>query len=524
MSEFDKIKNLLEENCEYKTLLFKQGFCITNRVLDHLDSFPFYGNWTVTKIADYLFYLKDDVKLYWDKNDQEYLFLIGHAYNPIDGEVEEEQIIRNMIHLQKNDFWEYESQLTGVYVMGKILSDGTLIHWTDCAGMRITYYGKVNGNYYITSHVNLVASIEDLHESKYIKSLKNNRLFHLFGNVLPADLSIYEELKRSVPNHYYKNGKATRFFPLQKIIECKNEDEYNNIVEESSTILKRSLARCAEKWNAAISVTGGKDSGETLASAKGNYDKFQYFSYISKPEESVDAYAAKLICEELGLAHKIIEIPNDNEKIDDFDIINEIIYINGGSIGYIRTNEVRKRSFFIKNRFFDVEIKSWVNEIVRAYWYKKYHTKQFPKKPNGRLLASLYKVFLGNRILFLKTSKVFKEYINTYINQSDIELVGDWTTLWSWEFGFSAGEGQSLFAEHILSYDISIPFNNRYLISIMLKAKLEDRINDRLQKDIIKTNNQQQFDLNINVVNAAHTSLRAHLEKMYLVINSHLPF
>ena len=110
------------------------------------------------------------------------------------------------------------------------------------------------------------------------------------------------------------------------------------------------------------------------------------------------------------------------------------------------------------------------------------------------------------------------------MSDSDIELFGDWTTLWSWEFGFSAGEGQSLFAEHMLSFDITIPFNNRHLISLMLSPKLQDRIDDRLQKDIIKTNNSKQAALNISIVNVAHTNKRAMMEKAYLFINTHLPF
>ena len=153
----------------------------------------------------------------------------------------------------------------------------------------------------------------------------------------------------------------------------------------------------------------------------------------------------------------------------------------------------------------DIEIKSWVNEIARAYWYKKYHKSKFPKKPTGKYLATLYKVFIENRSLFIKTSKVFSEYIKQYLNDDDIAMAGDWTSLWSWEFGFSAGEGQSLICEHLLSFEISIPYNNRHLVSMMLRPKLNDRINDRLQNDIIVRNNPVQAALNISVTNVAHT-------------------
>lgn len=78
--------------------------------------------------------------------------------------------------------------------------------------------------------------------------------------------------------------------------------------------------------------------------------------------------------------------------------------------------------------------------------------------------------------------------------------------------------------EQTLVHDVTVPFNNRKLISTMLCPKLQDRINDRLQKDIIHRNNPQQSGLGIEVVNAAHTSTRARLEKLYLEINTRLPF
>ena len=524
----NRLKIELDGKSEYQELLFQRGFLITDFALSNLEDYPFYGNWFCKTLGGYNFVINKNVSLYYKEHNGTYLFLIGHAYNPFEMEANENEIIEKLAMLSGMEFWKYEADLTGIYVMGRITPDGEIIHWSDCAGMRISYYGHVKSNYFITSHVNLVAALCELTEDQYITSLKKSRYFYLFGNVLPADYSVYSELKRTVPNHTYSGiGSIKRFYPIERIEVCRDETEYQNTLSVSAEVLRNTLALCAQKWKdrkIAISVTGGKDSGETLASANGNYGTFSYFSYISKPEEAVDAYAAADICKELGLPHEIWYIPQGNESIEDFDLINEIIYVNGGNIGYIKPNEVRKRSYLIHSVPIDVEIKSWVNETVRAYWYKKYAKTSFPKKPTGRYLAALYKVFLENRILYHKTGKVFDEYINKYMRDSYIELLGDWTTLWSWEFGFSAGEGQSLFAEHMLSFDITIPFNNRHLISLMLSPKLQDRIDDRLQKDIIKTNNPKQAALNISVVNAAHTNKRAMMEKAYLFINTHLPF
>lgn len=522
------LKQQLKNKPEFQKYLFERGFLITDHELSgSLSGYPFYGNWNTEKLGDYYFYINKSLDFYVKEANGTVLFLIGHAYDPFQMVYDENVILERLKPLDGEDFWKHESNLTGVYVMGKITPDNKITHWSDCAGMRISYYGFVENHYYITSHVNLVASQCNLHEDPYIKKLKSNRYFHLFGNILPGDCSVYAELKRTVPNHTYcSTGEIKRFFPIEKIQECNTEEEYQEVLEESACIMKNTLKLCAEKWkgkNIYISVTGGKDSGETLASANGCYDSFHYFSYISKPEEAVDAEAAACICKSLGLEHRIIDIPEQTESTDVIDLLNEIIYINGGSIGYIKPNEVRKRLVLL-HEVIDVEIKSWVNEIARAYWYKKYHKKEFQKKPTGKYLATLYKVFIENRKLFRETSKVFDEYISRYMDDDDINVVNDWTTLWSWEFGFSAGEGQSLFAEHMLSFDITIPYNNRHLISLMLRPVIRDRINDRLQKDIIKYSNPQQALLHIDVVNVAHTDKRALMEKAYLFVNTHLPF
>lgn len=523
-----KVKEMLETNPNAQKHLFQRGFVITDMAIPEMEDFPFCGNWKKQLFFSFSFVVHNEVDLFVTESRNGILFLIGHCYNPIDLVYDENRILNEMAVLDETAFWRYEAKLTGIYVMGRVTKDGTLIHWTDCAGMRISYYGKIGSHYIITSHVNLASSICQLTENQYIAELKNSKYFHLFGNTLPADCSIYSELKRSVPNHWYSNyGDFKRFFPITPIKECADEAEYQNVLEESATILRNSLYLCSQKWNGkrvSISVTGGKDSGETLASASNVYDAFSYFSYISKPEERVDAEAASTICHSLGLPHRIIDIPKDNSDVNMFGIIKELIYINGGSVGYIKPNEVRKRCVLIDDAQIDIEIKSWVNEITRAYWYKKYAKTKFPAKPSGKYLATLYKVFLENRRLFHKTIRVFEEYIQNYMNADDIRLLSDWTTLWSWEFGFSAGEGQSLLAEHMLSYDITIPFNNRYFVALMLRPKLQDRISDRLQKDIIKFNNPKQAELNIDVVNAAHTSKRALIEKIYLFVNTKLPY
>lgn len=517
----EQLKSMISEYPEYQDILYSKGFLITDDQSFIADEFPV--SWKVTTFGKYSVWHDEKLPLFMHEN----LLLLGHAYHPYEMEKDENKILRNLSALTGDAFWQYESGLTGNHVIASLESDN-LCHWADCAGMLVSYYGEIDGYYYVTSHVNLVVNHLKLTEDPYITKLKSSRYFKLFGVVLPGDLSPVKEMKRTVPNYCYRsNGSYFRFFPLNSITECHTEEEYQEVLKETSTILKRTLQLCAEKWpeKVAISVTGGKDSGVSLASANGYYNAFHYFSYISKPEEAVDADAAAKICESLGLTHTIYKIDENNANFPDYDCMRELIAYNGGSVGYLKSNEIRKRITFLHSDFpFAVEVKSWVDEVSRAYWYKKYNKKHFPIQPTGRYLAALYKVFLENRLLFKQTADVFNEYIKKYMTAADIALVGDWLTLWSWEFGHSAGEGQHMTDEQTLTHDVTVPFNNRRLISTMLRPNLQDRINDRLQSDIIRRNNLQQAELGIEVVNAAHTGKRALAEKIYLEINAHSVF
>lgn len=75
-----------------------------------------------------------------------------------------------------------------------------------------------------------------------------------------------------------------------------------------------------------------------------------------------------------------------------------------------------------------------------------------------------------------------------------------------------------------LSNDITVPFNNRALLDIMLRTPLEKRKTDALHKDIIKTMDERLFNLGIHVVNGNETHKRAVCERIYYEINTHLPW
>ena len=260
----------------------------------------------------------------------------------------------------------------------------------------------------------------------------------------------------------------------------------------------------------------------TLSCSNKCYDKFHYFSYISNYDESVDAYAARDILSHLNLEHELYEIPDDCEEYKLLPTFKKLMESNHGCIGENNLNDLKKRLYFLKNSPCDIEVKSWVNELGRAWNYNKYNKKKFPKYPTSSYLRAMHKVYLSP-YLIKETDKVFSDYLRKYYNKKVLEHIS-WLEFQSWEFGWSSGEGCFLTSEHRVPYDITIPFNNRKYVELMFTVPVEKRKSDCIPISIIKHNEPRIAETGITVHDVSHTSLRAFIVRMYLEIMSKIRF
>lgn len=80
---------------------------------------------------------------------------------------------------------------------------------------------------------------------------------------------------------------------------------------------------------------------------------------------------------------------------------------------------MRKRHYFNKIDDFDVEVKSWVSEALRAYFSKRFNNREnFGPKPTPRKCTTMYKFFLSNRKLVKNVDEMFEDYLNNYFEQA----------------------------------------------------------------------------------------------------------
>jgi hypothetical protein len=522
----NELISMLEKNEELKKDLFIRGFLISSQKQNNLNEFPFYGNWKQENCGGYflLAHKLTNLSTYMDSEGRCF-FLLGHAYNPFTMKYKENEILKHIAEAYgTKDYIERINDITGVFVYGDIVN-GQINYLVDPSGMQSACSGIVGDTFYLSSHPQLIGDICGLEMDDFVKELKEYKWYgRVMGPYLPADLTPFKEIKRIVPNiMYHYKGIITheRYWPLTDISEV-NGEKYTKVIQEASDILKNNMTLVAQKWKKPwISLTGGIDSNTTFAAANGNYDKFETFSYISAEKEIRDAAAAKKIANYFGMVHHEYHIPDNNANMDLFEEKRELFRHNNGYVAELYDNEARKKFFLRENAECDVEVKSWVSETVRAYWYKHYGRKSMPKL-SAKLYRNLYKIFITNRSLAHKIDKLFDEYIKEYeydkIPESypTADMHYNEVTWGSW--------GGLNITEMKYCFDITFIYNNRRFFDLMFRVPLDKRISDQHHLDMKRYLNPELADMNIRVVNMKETNFRAFALNIIFTINSILPF
>jgi hypothetical protein len=522
-----ELKKRLDNLENFQDKLFVRSWLLTEKSFeDKMSEFPFYGHWKSEKVGRFYLMTQEKMQVHHVTVEGRTFFLFGHAYNPFTLEWEEEKELQKIAKdYGKDSFWHSISELTGIFAMGWY-NDKEIHFITDPSGMQSTFYGLVDNNIMLTSHPQIIGDLYDLEMQPIARELVEYKWYgRIMGSYLPGDLSPFKEVTRVVPNiEYTFSGKkidVKRFYPLHDVEELA-DSEYREAVEQAAGILKNGAALVMKKWKRpAISLTGGIDSNTTFAALNGHYDKLRVFSYLSAPKEVPDVEAAKTIAKRFNVAYDLYEIPDSSDNIEDFLLQKEIIDHTNGYIVKRFENETRKRIFLAKHLDYDVEIKSWVSESVRAYWYKYYHRKSFPKM-SPKLFRNLYKIFLTNRCLAHKVDKIFSDFMVKY-GYWQLPKGFDPSDMHQHEVMISS-KGAMDISEMKYYTDITILYNNRIWLDLMNRVPFEKRLNDQHHLDMKKLLNKELFDMNIRVVDKEQTVNRSRMLNAVFTLNSILPF
>ena len=515
-------------NLQWKDKLYVDGFLLTtDKNVCRCNIGVDWSSWKKYKYYEFGLFVHPAQSVYSLLNDKKYYVLVGHAYNPFTMQSDELEILARLAELFGTDkYQEYFDQLTGLFFY--VVIDGcNLVINTDCAGMLPAYYAKINDEVYCSAYAQLIADLCNLNECEYVARIKKSRLFHLYGWFLPGDMSPYREVRRVVANtevRYNGEFSCQRFYPNKEygIVE---DSEYGATVKKIGEIMHNNMLLILRKWKKPqVSLTGGMDSQTTLACASDVQNQFEYYSYISLPREETDAKAARAICDAKHLTHTIFRVDLDKDELEDYDEVDALVERHYSYLGKGNPNDICKRISLSKQLECDIEVKSWVSEVARASRYKMYGKKKMPKM-TARRLSTMYKVFAFNRSDAVATDRCFQRYVDETALKAAIDRYKyPWTEFFVWEIVFGGWGSLALTGEHKLSNDITIPYNNRALLDLMLRTPLNKRISDDLNRDIIKEMDRELFNLNIHVVNGNETKSREIAEKIYFTVHPLIPW
>ena len=99
-----------------------------------------------------------------------------------------------------------------------------------------------------------------------------------------------------------------------------------------------------------------------------------------------------------------------------------------------------------------------------------------------------------------------------------------WWDLIYWEYLWGENEALHLLNEHMLTYEVTIPFNNRCMLKAMLEVELNKRINDSIQIDVIESLLPEINRTGIHVKDFGWNRKREIAERIYWEIQTRLPF
>ena len=514
------IKDRLDQDEKYRNNLFCRGYLITDSQLDSTNQYPFYGMWAHRRVSGVSVYTHPETTAFFAEAEGRTAILIGHAYDPIDGEIQEDRILTKLLTAAAKGNREYYAavnDITGVFVI-LLIDDAGILALQDCGGQKMLYFGKIGGKIVLTSSPQLAADVFDLKWDKDITRLLKTKGYYRGSGYLPGNLSPYKELKRLGANTSLRyNGdcySVLRIYPVNQREEFNSQEQKNAAVEELYRIFSANLDMAMEKWpRVGLSLTGGMDSKTTFACAKPYYDHIFCFSFESKPSEKLDADAAEEICRQVGIEHHRYLIPDDSEEIKDYEFLHQIIEHNTSHICKLHPNEIRKYIWLRNQRDFDIEIKSDMSEVGRAYSSRKYRNVRLPIVLAPRHLTITQGRYFFEPWAMHYSDKAFSSFMEETGLKDDI-CGYSMHDLSYWEVRMSSWAATS-FASQEYIHEITIPYNNRRLLDLFLRFPEEDRLLDGPHRMLMRYGNPEVADLDISVKDSYLGKKRMMIETAY---------
>ncbi len=413
------------------------------------------------KIGEYFFqYDYNNIQSIKSGNNE--LIIFG-VFVDSDGRMSTSEIMNSLvISTSIDEFINNCKKLAGRFII--VFKNNDLIYVLPdaCSTIKVCY-SITNEGVYVCSDPKIIADLLN-----YTESEKSTKIFEstISYNPLPYDLTMYDEIKLVLPNHYLlcTTGEVHRYYPNK--VSCKISLE--DAADKSIELLTNIMAELSKNYKIAIPLTSGVDSRTVLAMSKAIRNDVHYYTFRHKKynDSSGDLVIPKKIALDHKLKYEIIEhklVPK--EVYESYDLL----------IG-------RYNKKIVQNAW------TYSNSSMNRRIYLTGDISPLAKSSFG---MDLPECFATTSYLVTKThnfSRTNKDEVRRWIR--DVEQVAKLNSIskfdlffWEQRCGRNVSDVFSVMDKYCLGISI---FNCRELIETWLQVPRKLRNNGELHKAIIR--------------------------------------
>jgi hypothetical protein len=440
-------------------LIFRRQFLLTPipcKTLSH---------WQHTDVGSSHLYAHPDVQLstVTSTDTKVVVVLVGYVIDPTHPERSNANILTTIASLAVSvrEVTDYLCSLSGRFVLFLRIANDTLVFHDPC-GLRTVYYTRHKGEVFIGSQPYIFKEVIPLKEGERFSSyVKSSYVSTNIEHFIPSGISLFEEVKHLVPNHYLccSTFSQIRYWP-RTVLSTKPVDE---VVAGASDLLVRLMIAANNRFKLALPLTAGWDSRMLLCASKGISTDIYFYTlqYRDLHRHSMDIdIPAKLLCS-LGLHHNLIDCSHKT-------ISEEFAEIYRQNAPLAHLNDWGDIAFGMFDAYPQdrVAIKGNCSEIARCFYYK--YGAHRPIESPDQIVAL---VNGWDELPFIR-----EQVANWYHSTNQVATLTkiDILDLFYWEHRMGSWQAMSQLEWDVVQ-EAYTPFNNRRLLELMLSIPTEWR-------------------------------------------------
>lgn len=452
----------MEENLKYPI-----GFLLTKYDFDNK-----YG-WNQYK-------LQDNWDLYYSSTNEftqsmingNQIIVLGYFFDIRDGEMEAKFIVDKLLMSIQESYDQFLEELA--YLSGRFLliltHNGEMKLFNDAAGLRNVCFHKYS---------DIIASHDSL-----VNEVTGNHLKQVYFN--PSEISFsyhtrYEFVEKLIPNMSLEinSKKLERYYPM-KAYPVRSREE---IRAELKYYLSETVKWLDQSgYKPILSLTGGGDSRTSLAILKPIVKRLETFTYL-KDTSNANEYTKKTYKNDESIVRSIVDNVNLNhmfftisttEQVDSNiiqTIKHNVMSQHGLNLsydyykifGHEKYMHLRSTGLFNVGKYIfpnaSLKVTEWDIETIAKYVQK--WTKIDDTQKNIEHLDHLLK----------------HAQLQDFYNYNPLEILFISYRLIQWHSG--------VISESDIAFNTMLLLNSRRIVDLMLSYPIEDRIENKLFKDLI---------------------------------------